>query len=202
VKDDLPYLAHIREAAERIVLFGQDGRVSPNLGRNSDGRLPFLSQLDVYLQHQFRLGSRVRLTLTANAINALDLGAATNYGQSELFSGQAISVPETEFYQGINTQALIAQQGLERDARFLMDSGYQAPRTFGWGSSWASEAALAGAQRPSLCRSSRIASSSATASRSFGRPAARFTWISLSSPRQRQGIPNNVSSKLCGRSAS
>lgn len=25
MKDDLPYLAHIREAAERIVVFGQDG---------------------------------------------------------------------------------------------------------------------------------------------------------------------------------
>jgi hypothetical protein len=30
---------------------------------------------------------------------------------------------------GIDTQALIAEQRRARDARFLMDSGYQAPRT-------------------------------------------------------------------------
>ena len=37
---------------------------------------------------------------------------------------------EAQFYAtGVDTQALIAEQGLVRDARFLMDSGYQAPRT-------------------------------------------------------------------------
>ncbi len=99
------------------------------LGRNSDGRLPALSQLDVYLQHLIRLGSRVRLTLSANAINLLDQATATNYWQRELFAGQSVSVDETTFYGGIDTQALIAQQRLARDARFLMDNGYQAPRT-------------------------------------------------------------------------
>jgi hypothetical protein len=99
-------------------------------GRNSDGRLPFLSQLDLYLQHQFRLGARVRLTFSANVINAFDQGAATNYYPWELFTGQAVEVDETEFYaSGVDTQALIAEQGLVRDARFLLDSGYQAPRS-------------------------------------------------------------------------
>ena len=99
-------------------------------GRNSDGRLPFLSQLDLYLQHQLRLGERVRLTLSANVINALNQGAATNYYAKELFAGQVVEVDEVEFYAtGVDTQALIAQQGLVRDARFLMDSGYQAPRS-------------------------------------------------------------------------
>ena len=32
------------------------------LGRNSDGRLPFFSQLDLYAQHLLRFGSKVRLT--------------------------------------------------------------------------------------------------------------------------------------------
>jgi hypothetical protein len=40
-----------------------------------------------------------------------------------------VQVAETQFYQGIDAQALIAQQKLVRDARFLMDSGYQAPRS-------------------------------------------------------------------------
>jgi hypothetical protein len=99
-------------------------------GRNSDGRLPYLSQLDLYLQHEVRLGERLRLTLSANVINALNQGAATNYHASELFTGQAVEVDETRLYAtGVDTQALIAQQRLVRDARFLMDSGYQAPRS-------------------------------------------------------------------------
>ena len=99
-------------------------------GRNSDGPLPFASQLDLYVQHQIRLGERLRLTLSANAINLLNQSAGTSYYPNELFQRQAIVVDETEFfYQGIDTQALIAEQEPVRDARFLMDSGYQAPRT-------------------------------------------------------------------------
>jgi hypothetical protein len=98
-------------------------------GRGSDGRLPFLSQLDLYVQHQIRLGKRFRLTLSANAINLLNQGTATSYYQNELFSGQAVSVDEAQVYsEGVDTQALIGEQGLVRDARFLMDSAFQAPR--------------------------------------------------------------------------
>ena len=93
-------------------------------GRASDGRLPFLSQLDVYLQHRLRLGERVRLTLSANAMNLLNQATANNYYPNELFASQALSVDEAQFYAaGIDTQALIAQQRLAREARFLMDSG-------------------------------------------------------------------------------
>jgi hypothetical protein len=99
------------------------------LGRNSDGRLPFFSQLDLYAQQEFRIGSKVRLTLNANVINLLNQDTETNYFPTELFTGQAVKVAETDFYQGIDTQALIAQQKLVGDARFLMDSGYQAPRS-------------------------------------------------------------------------
>lgn len=42
---------------------------------------------------------------------------------------------------------------------------------------------------PRSCRSAKIASSSATASRSLGRPAARLTWIKRASERQRHLIP-------------
>ena len=99
-------------------------------GRGSDGRLPFLSQLDVYLQHQLRLGAKARLVLSANVINLVNQGTATDYYPNELYGGQAIAVDEVEFYaRGVDTQALIAEQGLVRDARFLMASGYQAPRS-------------------------------------------------------------------------
>ena len=48
-------------------------------------------------------------------------------------------------------------------------------------------------KRYSFCFSCRSASSSATASKSFGLPAARFTRISASSPRHRQLTPNRSS---------
>jgi len=98
-------------------------------GRVSDGRLPRLTQLDVYMQQQIPLGGRTRITVSLNAINVLDQSAATSYFPAELFRGQAVTVAESTFYQGIDTQALIDQQGLVRDARFMMDSGFQSPRS-------------------------------------------------------------------------
>ena len=99
-------------------------------GRNSDGRLPFLSQFDVYLQQELRVAGPVRLTVSANVINLFNQGAATNYFPNELFMGQLIRINEADiFHGGIDTQAVIAEQRLVRDARFLMDSGNQAPRS-------------------------------------------------------------------------
>jgi hypothetical protein len=98
-------------------------------GRNSDGRLPFLSQLDLYVQQRFSIGGRMRFTVSANIINVFNQSVATNYFPTELFAGQALQVDESDLYStGIDTQALIAQQQLTRDARFLMTSGFQPPR--------------------------------------------------------------------------
>jgi hypothetical protein len=70
------------------------------------------------------------VTLSANVINLLNQGTATNYFPHELYWGQAITVDEVEFYtRGVDTQALIAQQELVRDARFLLASGFQTPRS-------------------------------------------------------------------------
>jgi hypothetical protein len=99
-------------------------------GRESDGRLPFLSQVDLHLQHYVRIDRRLTLTVSMNAFNLLNQAEATNYHQSELFPGQRLPVDEARIFNGgIDTQALIAQHGVVRDARFLMNSGFQAPRT-------------------------------------------------------------------------
>ena len=98
-------------------------------GRNSDGRLPFLSQLDVYLQHQIRVAGRFRLTLSANVINLLDQSAATNYHPTELFPGQAIAVDERISSAASTRRRSSPNSGSSRDPRFLMDSGYQSPRS-------------------------------------------------------------------------
>ena len=76
------------------------------------------------------LGARYTLGISANVLNVFDQGTVTNYFASGLFQGQFIVVDEQEFFfQGVNTQGLIAEQQLARDARFLLDSGYQAPRS-------------------------------------------------------------------------
>jgi hypothetical protein len=98
-------------------------------GRNSDGRLPFSSQLDLHVQHRVHIDRRLTLTLSVNAFNLLNQAAETNYHPSELFPGQTIRVDESQVFNGgVDTQALIAQQGVVRDARFLLTSGFQAPR--------------------------------------------------------------------------
>ena len=99
-------------------------------GRKSDGRLPFLSSLDLHVRHDLRFGSRYRLGFSANVMNAFNQGTTTNYFAQELFFGQFIHVDEqTFFFQGADTQRLIEEQQLARDARFLLDSGFQAPRS-------------------------------------------------------------------------
>jgi hypothetical protein len=91
------------------------------MGRLSDGRTPVFSQTDLYLQHELKLGGEKRLAITFNVLNLFDQDAATFKFQSQLASGQGINVTEQQFYAGVNTQALIAQQNLLTDPRFLQE---------------------------------------------------------------------------------
>jgi hypothetical protein len=106
------------------------------LGRGSDGRTDAFSQTDLHLQHEFRLSGRQRLTVLMNVLNLFDQDAGVNKFPTQTASGQALGVTESEFYQGIDTQALIAAQGLVLDPRFLMESAFQSPRTIRFGAKW------------------------------------------------------------------
>jgi hypothetical protein len=98
------------------------------LGRGSDGRTPTFSQLDLYLQQEIRLGGRSRLQLLANILNVFDQQATVNRYPWQLEPGAGVSVTPEQFFRGVDTQALIAAQGLHEDPRFLMDSEFQLPR--------------------------------------------------------------------------
>ena len=65
-------------------------------------------------------------------------GTSTNYFANELFTGQFIIVDEQEFFfSAVDTERLIEEHHLAQDARFLLDSGYQAPRSIRLGISLA-----------------------------------------------------------------
>ena len=97
------------------------------LGRASDGRMPFYNQADLYIQHELKMGDKMRLVLSANVINALDSSTATNYFATQLASGQGVNFTEQAFYTGqVNITNLIAN--IPKDPRFLQDNGYQGAR--------------------------------------------------------------------------
>jgi hypothetical protein len=99
------------------------------LGRNSDGRLPFYSQADLYAQYRLRLGGSKAVTFSANAINLFDQKTANNYYATESYNS-AVNGSLDAFYRGqLDFQQLAQQQGVPTDARFLKDNGYQSPRS-------------------------------------------------------------------------
>jgi hypothetical protein len=95
-------------------------------GRGSDGRLPALSQIDLYLQHEIRLRGRKRLQVGVNVMNLLDQDAPVQRYVNELW--EPVRIDEAAFFRGFSGEALIAAQGLERDPNFAKDYVYQLPR--------------------------------------------------------------------------
>jgi len=102
------------------------------LGRNSDGRLPFYSQLDLTAQYRLKLGQKQAVTFMFNAINLLDQKTATNYYATESYNG-AVNGDQDAFYRGqLDFQALKQAQGVLTDARFMKD-GYSSSGASGGG---------------------------------------------------------------------
>jgi outer membrane receptor protein involved in Fe transport len=97
-------------------------------GRGSDGRTPMYKTIDLYLQHEIKLGGEKRLTVSANALNVLGFRSATNVFTTQLAPGQSIDITPAQFYEGVDTATLITAQKLRLDPRFLQASEYQQPR--------------------------------------------------------------------------
>jgi hypothetical protein len=98
------------------------------LGRGSDGRTPTRSQIDLLVQHELRLGGEKRLQLQLNVLNLFNQRATINRFDWELIPGAAVSMTPEEFFRGVDTEALMREQGLLNNPGFLMDSEFQAPR--------------------------------------------------------------------------
>lgn len=97
-------------------------------GRGSDGRTPAFSQLDLQLQHRIDLGGGKALQLLVNLLNVFDQRTVVNRVPDQLERGQSVVLTEDAFFAGIDTGALIAEQELVQDPRFLRDGEFQLPR--------------------------------------------------------------------------
>lgn len=98
----------------------------PYRGRNSEGRLPALSQVDLYAQHEIKLRGDKRLQLSINVMNLFDQDTPLlRYGWELI---DVVDIDEAEFFRGFDIGQLITSQRLRRDPFFLMDYGFQLPR--------------------------------------------------------------------------
>jgi hypothetical protein len=97
-------------------------------GRGSDGRTPFLSTVDLYLQHNIKIGDGKTLQFNVNVLNLLNSDTAIAKYQTENEGCCGVNVTLDQFFRGVDTQALARAQSVPTDARFLRDSEFQEPR--------------------------------------------------------------------------
>ena len=106
------------------------------LGRGSDGRTPFLTQTDMYVQHEFKIGGPRRVQISANVLNLLSQRIVTNEVMTMRRTGAIPLGPgfytEAAFYAGqLNFDQLIksavAAGKMTLNPQFGMASAYQAP---------------------------------------------------------------------------
>ncbi len=100
------------------------------LGRMSDGRTPVLSQLDTYLQQEFRLFGKSLLSIGVTVSNLLNQSAVTSRFSNETETAAGLAISEADLYGGrLDFRQLFATQAVPKDPRFLMANAYQPPRT-------------------------------------------------------------------------
>jgi hypothetical protein len=109
------------------------------LGRNSDGRMPFLTQTDLFIQHPFKIGGSRTLSLEANVLNLFDQRTVNSVVTTMRRQGAIPIGPsgsgkynEADFYAGkLNFDTLIANAvangNMTLNPQFLMANGYQSP---------------------------------------------------------------------------
>ncbi len=109
------------------------------LGRDSDGRTPFLTQTDLFVQHPFKIGGSRTLSLEANVLNLFDQRTVNSVvttmrrqGAIPLTASGGGGYNEADFYAGkLNFDTLIANAvakgQMTLNPQFLMANGYQSP---------------------------------------------------------------------------
>lgn len=108
-------------------------------GRGSDGRTPWLTQTDLYVQHAIKLGhSGKTFMVNVTVLNLLDQRTILDYSNQVRLRGTTPTVDENALYAGtFNTQAyvdqLVASGAMIADPRFMNPNSWQAARTVRFG---------------------------------------------------------------------
>ncbi len=91
-------------------------------GRGSEGRLPFLWQLDIYAQYDLQLGNRLTLQLSADITNATNNDTP---GQKHMvYNGINVYVSSQSILKGIDYDRYISEKNVELDPRYGMEYNY------------------------------------------------------------------------------
>jgi len=97
-----------------------------NLGRNDLGRLPAYEQVDLNIQHDFRLGGSKRVTLAANITNLFDIANYTGmYTTSPYRSGVTPPNADAVFYGGPWTPQQVVADARARGTNVLDSDFYK-----------------------------------------------------------------------------
>jgi hypothetical protein len=96
------------------------------LGRLSDGRTPTISQTDLTVSHQFRVGGTRSFIVGMDVINLFDQKTTINKFMTQLQSA-TVEFDEADFYAGL-VDFEAAANAARQDPRFLQANGFQPPR--------------------------------------------------------------------------
>jgi hypothetical protein len=123
-------LSGVFRAASGIPITRQANMVSSlpvfYLGRESDGRTPWLTVFDLNLQQDVPLGNRLRGQVSLNVLNLFDQKTVTDVFR--VATRQNLPIELEQFFAGFNTEARIDELNITRDPRFLQDHYWQTPR--------------------------------------------------------------------------
>jgi outer membrane receptor protein involved in Fe transport len=93
-------------------------------GRGDLGRTPVYSQMDLYLQHEFRLGNDQRIQLQMNINNLFDQKIVVRRDLTRWLGRTNLS--DTAFFNGFDVVQENANAGSDEDPTFNYDGGYGA----------------------------------------------------------------------------
>ena len=97
------------------------------LGRMSDGRTPTLSQTDLYVQQEFRLSSRTRLSAGFSVTNLFNQDTVISVFPTETDTAAGISLNLDDFYAGaLDFAQLMAEQHVTEGPTLPDVQAYQA----------------------------------------------------------------------------
>ena len=130
------WLATGTPLTRQVPIISPDNYPIRYLGRGSDGRTPFYSNTDLFVQHGFKMGGNRRIELSMNVLNLFNQRTVINKVTTMRRTGAIPLGPgyytEADFYAGkLNFDDLIAKAvaagKMTLNPQFLMANVYQAP---------------------------------------------------------------------------